>query len=296
MSTPFADILKDVHQPIRDQSSDVQAAPDPAPVNDASKGETTTTTEAAGTAQPAATVDEDEGETPSPDVYGKVPLKALESERAKRQDYKSKWAVEQERLRTSEAEKAELRKQLDEARQAKSQQQNAPPQSPARASAPPNPVEDPDGYHRFIQGEIAQKVEKQRMDMSEAAARRAHGTDAVNAAFEIYKAHLTAADKEQVLKSQDPWNEMFELSKVMENRSLFLKDPTAYNRKIEDAYRSRIEAERRDVAPTLDHQPHKPPPSLAAARSSASGRAPAPPSGPAPLSALVGANAASVRR
>ena len=292
----FDAILKGAHDTARGVVSEVQAEPAVVPSQEAPKGETASTTETTAQAQPAAQVDDDEGETPSPDVYGKVPLKALESERAKRQDWKAKAIQAEERQRAAEERIAAMEKERQTAQTppAAQPQQTAPVRTPAL----PNPVEDPEGYQRALDA----RFEKQRLDLSEAATRRAHGDDAVNAAFETFKAHATPAEYKAVMADRDPWGALVEKSKSMALRAEIGTDPNAYEAKLREKIRAEVEQERRDAAPVIDQNakeaaPHRPPPSLAAARSSGSSKAPAAAwTGPVPLAGLVGANAASVRR
>lgn len=290
--TSFDEILKGAHEPVRDQGSAVQTDPNPAPTNEAPTGETTSTAAAPGAAQPAKPNDDDEGETPAPDVYGKVPLKALESERAKRQDWKTKAIQAEERQRAAEEKLAAMEKARTEAPQAPAQANQQHQQQAKAPPAPPNPVEDPEGFQRYM----AHERQQQKLHASEIALRQQKpDVDEKLAVF-------MAAAKENpslLAKANDqphPWGWMYEEAQRIAARNEIGDDPTAYRSKIEAEIRAKIEAERRDGAPTIEHQPHKPPPSLAGARSSAPSKGAPAWTGPAPLSSLVGGNAASVRR
>jgi hypothetical protein len=292
----FDDILKGAREHVQGQTGSVQAAPDTAPVQEAPKGETQSSAAPAGQAQAApAQADDDEGETPTPDVYGKVPLTALQNERAKRQDWKTKAIQAEERQRAAEERIAAMEKERQAAQAPAAQTQ--PPAS-ARAPALPNPVEDPEGYQRALDA----RFEKHRLDTSEAITRRQHGDEAVNAAFETFKAHATPAEYKAVMADRDPWSAMVEKAKGMALRAEIGTDPAAYEARLREKLRAEVEAERRDGAPTINQNakeanPHRPPPSLAAARSAASSKAPAAAwTGPVPLAGLIGVNAASVRR
>lgn len=230
----------------------------------------------AGT-QAAAPTEDDDGEQPSPDVYGKVPLKALESERAKRQDWKAQAIQAQERQKAAEARIEELTKAS-----------SAPPAQQAAPLQAPNPVEDPEAFTRYVEFMAQEK----HLHMSEQMLRSQHQD--VDAKLQVFMAaakdNPTLIDKAN--KQAHPWGWMYEQASKMAKLSEIGDDPAAYEAKV----RAKLEAELRDVAPSASAT-HRPGVSLAAVRSSASGKSMAAQwTGPAPLESLVGAQAVANRR
>ncbi len=290
----FDAILEGAREHARDPGKAAQPDLDTPPAQVAPTGETESSATPAGQAQPKpAAPDDEDGATPTPDMHGNVPLKALESERAKRQDWKTKAIQAEERQRVAEEKLAALEKPAAAAQPVQQQQQQ-----PVRIPPPPSPIEDPEGFARHQQEQLHQH----KLNTSEMMLRQAHQDVDEKLAVFMRAAKENPSLLAKANQQPHPWGWMYSEATKLAAKEAIGDDPKAYEETLRAKIRAEIEAERREGAPTIDlNAPvvstHRPAPSLAAARSSAPSKAPAAAwTGPVPLGALVGANAASVRK
>lgn len=164
---------------------------------------------------------------------------ALQAERAKRNDYKG------ERDRAI-GEMAALKAQLEAF-------QKAPPAATpvpavqAQPAAVPNPVEDPQGYHAFIQ----QSIFNDRLNMSETMLRQQIGDDAdVDAKREKFRqlADANPGLRAELQKSAHPYKFVYDTAA----KHLALEeigDPVSFRSKMEAEIRASVLAEMAGTAP-----------------------------------------------
>lgn len=149
-----------------------------------------------------------------------------------------------------------------------------PPQS--RPAAPqaefPNPVDDPQGYHRAVQAEMGRQLQVQgliqTLTVSERFARREVG----NETFEDCKAWLsTKPQLEQLfLQDPDPWTQALAYYQRERLTEEIGDDPAAYRKRIEDEAIARYQAqqgqqqEQREPAPAPSMRAAPPAPASAA--------------------------------
>lgn len=192
-----------------------------------------------------------------------VPFAALKDERTKRQ--------------TLETQLSDLQRQLEEFR-LKQQQPPAPPPEPVKV---PHPVEDPEGYHRFIED----RQFNDRLNISEMMAREKYqDVDAKLAVFqEAVKDDPSLGLK---LRTQaHPWDWMYQQAQRIEAMKDIGDDPAAYRARIESEIRAKIASEA-SAAPSPAAPTTPLPTSLASARSVGE-RTPNVPAGPTPLDQAV---------
>jgi hypothetical protein len=220
--------------------------------------------------------DEDEGDAAEPDQGDDAPPEPRPGERTvplavlekTRKDHK-------ERAARLEGELAELRRQFDEAKRVASQPQQQP-----QYQQPINPAEDPAGYRAQVQQDLL----NERLNISQAAAQREFGAEAVTAATEEFR---QAMEKNPALRAQlyqqlDPYNWVMKQAEVIRLQREIGDDPKAYRERL----RAEIEAELNAAPATPPTSPAaRLPPSLANARSAAP-RSNGAWSGPTPLSEL----------
>lgn len=186
--------------------------------------------------EPAAKPEPTEPAEPS-DVVG---LKAaIQAERAKRNDWKSEAA-------RVNGEMAALKAQLEAL-------QKAPPPAPAAPAAPtqpaviPNPVEDPQGYHAFIQQDIFNRS----LNMSEAMLRQQVNNDAdVDAKVAKFRqlADANPALRAELQRSAHPYKFVYDTAArhaALEE----IGDPASYRSKLEAEIRASVMAEMAGTAP-----------------------------------------------
>lgn len=187
---------------------------------------------------------------PVADTEKHVPLAALEAERSGRRDWKEK------ALRFE----GELKAMRDE-RTRREQPQDQQPLDPVQVAE--------------------NRIQTMVLNASEAMARRVHGQDVVDKAFDRFQ---KAVEKDptlyqRVMSQPDPWDSVVREAKRMELLEEVGDDPAAYRKKIEAEIRATLTAD-----PTTPARPALPQ-SLAGARSSAARTAPGF-NGPPPLSSL----------
>jgi len=251
----MADTELDSFLAVKDEPVPEAPAPEPEP----EEQETETGDESDADPEP-------EVEAPKPGERT-VPLAALEKQR---RDHK-------ERAARVEGELAAVRRQLEEMQRAAQQ----PPQQP-QAPQFIDPVQDPQGYHALIQREMM----NERLNISQAAAQREHGAEAVAAAAEEFRQAMqqNPALREQLHQQLDPYAWVMKQSEAMRMQREISADPAAYRAKL----RAEIEAEMQATQPAAP-VPVSPAlrlnPSLANARSAAP-RASGDWAGPTPLGQL----------
>lgn len=170
-----------------EQTTNTDAPSEPAPAIDAPSDEGSAPTGETA-APPAASVQaEDRGPL--------VPRRALEDERRKRQEY--------------ERRIQELEGFVSQQRQPVPQQQMMEPQGI------PDPWSDPQGYAQYVQQAAAinamrfaeEQIRNREYNRSEARARKQHGDEAVEQAFQ---AAVRTGTAQHFLNSEDPYGEMVE--------------------------------------------------------------------------------------
>ena len=204
-----------------------------------------------------------------------VPFAALEKIR---NDWKSKYAAEQARAEL-------LAQQLEEARKPPPPPQQQAPQP--QYIPPPDPAQDPQGYHQRVQGVIL----NERLNTSEMLLREKIGDEAVEALITEFqqaaKADPTLYGK--LYQQTRPYQWAAKEVEAMRLRRDIGDDPAAYRARIEAEARAKWEAEAgQQPNGSNGHAPSPAaglPPSLANARSVA-GRTASPFTGPPPLEAL----------
>lgn len=223
---------------------------------------------------------EDDAEPPEPvDGEELVPRRAFDALRHQRHDWKAK-AIE------AETKRAELERQLNEAKAAA----NRPPPMPAPVPEEvPNPAVDPAGYHAYVQNQIARDATNQRLNMSEMLLRREKGAEAVDSAIAEFK---VAAERDpglfrQLYSQPDPYGWAYAHVERLRLLAEVGDDPAAFKAKIEADARAKWEAERAIPAPRPVSPAAGMAPSLANARSVAGRSAPTY-TGPTPLEAIFG--------
>jgi hypothetical protein len=210
-------------------------------------------------AQPATPAEPVADDDPVPDDVAGL-LKTVQAERAKRNDHKGR----ADRL---EGEAAALRAELEAARKVSA----TPPPAPAapvqrqEPAAIPNPLEDPQGYHAYIQRDMWNRS----LNMSEIMLRQQVGDDAdVDAKVATFKklADANPALKAELQKQAHPYKFVYDYAK----RSMALEeigDPTAYRDKLAAEIRAQIEAEYAGTAQPTPTPRIQLPQSLGTARS-----------------------------
>lgn len=160
-------------------------------------------------------------ETPEPEVQEEpakpeaketpmVPLNAVMEERTKRQ------ALEQ-RLAALESQK---------------------PPEPL-----PDVLEDQEGFARRIISQMDQKLQNERLNMSEAMARSAYGDDVVNAAMAALEQDGTDADRQSITAKSHPWQELVQWHEKRQTMAEMGGNPKAWMEAQREAIRKEVEAE-----------------------------------------------------
>lgn len=186
-------------------------------------------------AKPAADAPSPDDDKPVPeDVLGL--RQAIQAERAKRNDYKG----ERDRLA---GEMAALKAELEARKTAA-----VPPPPPAaqveqrrEPQQIPNPIEDPAGYHAYIQHDIWNRS----LNMSEVMLRQAVGDDAdVDAKVAAFKkmAEANPTLRAELARQPHPYKYVYDYAK----KQMALEeigDPEAYRAKLAADIRAELEAE-----------------------------------------------------
>lgn len=145
----------------------------------------------------------------------------------------------------SEAEKgllAELTKLRQELRSVKAQ-----PQQEARPL--PDVIEDPSGFASTIQADFQQKLENERLNMSEAMARQQFGDDKVNVARDALLSAVQSGDAtatatyQQIVKMPNPYAELVKWHGQQEFVKRVGSDPDAFMAKERERMKAEILAE-----------------------------------------------------
>jgi hypothetical protein len=201
-------------------------------------------------------------EAPKPEPEDVAGLRsALQAERAKRNDHKGR----ADRL---EGEMAALKAQM-EAAVRPAPAAPAPPQQVAI----PNPVEDPQGYHAYIQHDMFNRS----LNMSEAMLRQQIGDDAdVDAKVAVFKklADANPALRAELQRQAHPYKFVYDHAKRSMAMDEIGPDPMAYRTKLETEIRAKIEAEYAAGAPAPAAVRVALPQSLGTARSAGSRNVP----------------------
>lgn len=160
---------------------------------------------------------------------------ALQAERVKRRDHKGR----ADRL---EGEMAALKAQFEAASKATEAKATPPVQEQRQEPVQiPNPIEDPQGYHQFIQRDMFNRS----LNMSEAMLRQQVGNDEdVNAKVAKFKEMVAVNPslRGELERQAHPYKFVYDTAK----RSMALEeigDPDAYRTKLETELRAKIEAE-----------------------------------------------------
>lgn len=230
------------------------------------RGAPTTPTEAppreSGGKAPEAEPEDDDGEALNArDGEALVPRRAYETERRRRQDWKTKYAAEQAKLE-------EVRRQLEEAKRPPP----APAQPPQLAIPPlPDPQVDPVGYVQAAVWRQQQAMLNERLNLSEAMLREKIGKEKLDEYVNDFKAF---AEQDQSLwqklhQQPAPYQWLAGEVEQRRKRAEIGDDPSAFEQRL----REKIMAEMAEQAgngnggampmPSLPRQP----PSLATARS-----------------------------
>jgi hypothetical protein len=177
-----------------------------------------------------------------------VPLEALEAERKVRQDWKEK-AIR------AEAERDQLRQQMERRGQ----------QQPPQGGQPQQP-DDP------VQRQM-NRLENVVLNTSERAARRDHGSETVDKAWARVQQEFqqNPALYQQIIGAPDPWDQVVQHGKRLMAMDEIGTDPLAFRKKVEEEVRAQLAAAAGGAAPPGSDPAGKPAPrlpeSLAGARS-----------------------------
>jgi hypothetical protein len=232
--------------------------------------------------------DEDEGDAAEPDQGDDAPPEPRPGERTvplavlekTRRDHK-------ERAARLEGELAEVRRQFEEAKRVAQQPQQ--PQQPPPQQYIPDPAQDPAGYRAMLQEERQRDLVNERLNISQAAAMREHGAEAVTAATEEFRQAMAQnpALQAQLYQQVDPYAWVMQQAEALRLQREIGTDPKGWRERVIAEERAKWEAEYSGATPPA--APVSPAarlnPSLATARSAAP-RSNGAWSGPTPLSDL----------
>jgi hypothetical protein len=220
---------------VADKSTELDAflgAPEPEPAPAAEpKQDAAPEAKSEPDAEPDAEADDADADT---DPAGMVRASVMLQERKRRQDWKDKAA-------RAETERDELRKQLDEAKRFAQQpppQQYQPPPQPQYI----DPTQDPQGYRAQLQQERQHDLLNERLNLSQAAAMREHGAEAVTKATEEFRAAMqqNPSLQSQLYQQLDPYQWVMQQAEVLRLHREIGEDPAAYKARL----RAEWEAER----------------------------------------------------
>ena len=245
MSGDLDSFLKGGNPPEEAAPAPPERAPEPAPAKEAS------TTKDKPPPVKAAPDPDDDAEPGEPAPHEAiVPRTAYEKERARRQN----WV---ERASKAEAERDMLAKQLEDAKK-------PPPDStPPRAMEPIDPVRDPVGYTRRVQGVML----NERLNTSEMMAVDKHGKEKIDGEVAYFQNRAKSDPQlfQRLYSTPHPYQWMIDDNATARLHEEIGTDPTAYEARL----RAKWESERgADAAPPVSPAAGRPP-SLAGARSAA---------------------------
>ena len=126
----------------------------------------------------------------------------------------------------------DLRRELDQFRQAQ--------QKPQEAPKVPDVFEDQQGYTQFIQTTVQQAAFNARLDMSEGSARDQYGDDVVESAL---AAAQQAGTARQFLGEKHPWGAMVKWHQRQQKMAEIGDDPDAWRERERERLRQEIMAE-----------------------------------------------------
>lgn len=166
----------------------------------------------------------------------RVPLSELQSEREKRQEAQKARDEEARLRREAEDNARRYQSMLDDMQRRAYAAQQPQPQQPVA----PDPLTDPDGWARYQQEQFQTMLMHERANMSEVAARRAFGDEAVDKAVTAATQANIAA---QFLRARDPYGALLEWHKRQMVLSEIGPDPEKYKTSIRDQIRQEVLAE-----------------------------------------------------
>lgn len=249
---------------LAEEARGTTAAPaEPAPAPQPAPEPASATPAPATPAKPEAPPEDADSPPPTPlEGEAAVPLRAYQDERKQRQDWKVR-AVE------AETRRAELEKQLEEAKRA------APvPQAPQQQYQPIDPAQDPAGFTQRLQGVVL----NERLNTSEMLLRRELGAEKVDALIGEFQAAAKADPSlfTKLYAQPDPYGWAARQVEVIRLQRDIGDDPAAYRARIETEARAKWEAEMATRGPAMPQGSPVPAmqPSLASARSVAARSAP----------------------
>lgn len=170
-----------------------------------------------------------------PDTNRHVPLRELKTEREKRQSA--------EKLRDEATARADKREAEFNAlmRQLQTQQQVRQPEPQQAAPEIPDPFLDPQGWAAHQQEQAWISNRHAIADMSEAAARRQFGNEAVDKAMQAAKD--AGVNRQFWAKAKDPYFEMMDWHKRHEAAQRIGPDPDKFEKDLEAKLREKILSE-----------------------------------------------------
>ena len=223
-----------------------ERAPEAAPAKDAPVAKAPAKEQAKAAPEP-----DDDAEPGDPEPGQPiVPRTAYEKERARRQN----WV---ERASKAEAERDMLAKQLEDAKK-------PPPDStPPRAMEPIDPVRDPVGYTRRVQGVML----NERLNTSEMMAVDKHGKEMIDGEVAYFQGRAKSDPQlfQKLYSTPHPYQWMIEDNATARLHEEIGTDPAGYEAKL----RAKWEAERGANDPPPVSPAAGLPPSLASVRSAA---------------------------
>ena len=246
MSGDLDSFLKGGNPPEEAAPAPLERAPEPAPAKEAPVAKAPAKEPAKATPEP-----DDDAEPGDPEPgQAIVPRTAYEKERARRQN----WV---ERASKAEAERDMLAKQLEDAKK-------PPPEStPPRAMEPIDPVRDPVGYTRRVQGVML----NERLNTSEMMAVDKHGKEKIDGEVAYFQNRAKSDPQlfQKLYSTPHPYQWMIDDNATARLHEEIGTDPAGYEAKL----RAKWESERgADAAPPVSPAAGMPP-SLAGARSAA---------------------------
>jgi hypothetical protein len=145
----------------------------------------------------------------------------------------------------------------------------------------PDVLDDPEGYTKHMEKTVNDAVFQATMRMSQAAAVRKHGEDAVNAA--AASINPESPEYQAMINSPDPFHELMEHTKRQKAMQEIGDDPVAYATRIKAEARAELEAEQ-----AVKEVKAIPPATSLAANPNVGARAGPGWSGPTPLDKILG--------
>ena len=146
----------------------------------------------------------------------------------------------------------------------------------------PDVFADPEAYTRHVTAIAEQQARNHALNLSEYAARKEHGAERVDEAFEAFQS-APAAERYQVMNSPSPWQEMVawhEKRRALED----IGDPADFRKRVEAEVRAQLQSE----MATQQVRAEKPAPAPSLAEETSVGDRGGQWSGPADLSRILG--------